>query len=178
MVCLASGPSLTVADCEKVMASGHPTIVTNTTFRMAPWADVLFGMDLAWWKEHHKETVSFGGRKLSTSHAARAYGAESLWQVKWFPQVLNSGVGAIALAMAGKPERVVLLGYDCQDTGGKTHWHPDHPKPCGNAASMKRWPRYFERIAKAAREADLEVVNATRSTALTCFPCVALEDAL
>ncbi len=179
VVCLASGPSLTSEDCEFVRASGHPTVVTNTTFRIAPWADVVFGMDMNWWRTHHQEVKAVcTGRKLSTSHAARAYGAESLWQSKWFPQVLNSGAGAIALALAGGAEKVVLLGFDCQSTGGKKHWHGDHPKSCGNAASLQKWPRHFERQAKEAQKAGRTVVNASRSTALTCFPRVELESAL
>lgn len=179
VVCIASGPSLTVEDCEKVKASGHPAVVTNTTFRLAPWADVVFGMDLAWWKEHHREVNAVcAGRKLSTSHAARAYGAESLWQVPWFPQVLNSGQGAITLAMVSGAAKAVLLGFDCQKTSGRAHWHDDHGKGMGNAGSLKRWPKHFERLATEARKRGCEVVNATRQTALTCFPRVPLDEAL
>jgi hypothetical protein len=179
VVCIASGPSLTAEDCERVRDSGHPTVVTNTTFRLAPWADVVFGMDLAWWKEHHKEVNAVcTGRLLSTSHAARAYGAESLWQIAWFPQVLNSGQAAVMLALVSGAAKVVLLGYDCQITAGKAHWHGDHPKSCGNAGSIKRWPKHFDKLAQEAKRRDCEVVNATRETALRCFPRVDLETAL
>jgi hypothetical protein len=176
VVCIASGPSLTAEDCERVKASGHPTIVTNTTFRIAPWADVVFGMDKAWWEHHHKEVKSVcTGRLMSTSHAAKAYGAESLFPCAWKPNALNSGAAAIQLALAGKPEKVILLGYDCQETGGKKHWHGDHPKGCGNAHSLKRWPKHFDHIAK---HAEGKVVNATRETALRCFPRIDLQAAL
>ena len=179
VVCIASGPSLTPEDVEKVRAAGHPVIVTNTTFRLAPWADVLFGMDMLWWKEHHKEiAATFTGRKLSTSHAARAYGAESLAQCPWFPRTLNSGEGAIVLAMAGGPKRIVLLGFDCQRTGGMAHWHGDHPKRLGNAKSMPKWPKQFAQTAKNAAGQGIEVLNATRETALTCFPRAELEAVL
>lgn len=179
VVCIASGPSLTADDCDKVRPAGHPVIVTNTTFRLAPWADALFGMDMKWWKEHHKEVEAvFTGRRLSTSHAARAFGAESLYQCPWFPHVLNSGEGAIALAMAAGAKQVVLLGFDCQKAGGKTHWHGDHPKALGNAGSLGKWPRHFSRIAKKAQQEGCRIVNASRATALTCFPRAELEAAL
>lgn len=179
VVCIASGPSLTAEDCEKVRASGHPVIVTNTTFRLAPWADVVFGMDSNWWKEYHKEVASVcTGRKLSTSLAVKQYGAESLHLAPWFPRSLNSGEGAIHLALAGKPKRVLLLGYDCQKTGGKSHHHGDHPKHLGNAGSLKRWPKHFSHLSQEAGRQGVAVENATRQTALTCFPRVKLEDAL
>lgn len=179
VVCIASGPSLTPEDCETVRQSGHPVIVTNTTYRLAPWADVIFGMDMKWWQVHHKEVnATCTGRKLSTSHAARAYGAESLNQCPWFPRTLNSGEGAIVLAMASGSKRVVLLGYDCQRTGGKAHWHGDHPKSLGNAKSLGKWPKHFAQTAKNAKGQGIEVLNASRETSLACFPRVALEEAL
>jgi hypothetical protein len=176
---MASGPSLTPEDCETVRQSGHPSVVTNTTFRLAPWADVVFGMDVNWWREYHREVEAIcSGRKLSTSHAARAYGAESLWQCGWFPNTLNSGQAAITLAMVSGAEKIVLLGYDCQKTGGKSHHHGDHPNSLGNAGSLKRWPRHFEIMARDAQRDGVVVLNATRETALKCFPRVSLESAL
>lgn len=179
VVCLASGPSLTAEDCEKVREAGHPTIVTNTTFRLAPWADVLFGMDMKWWQLHHKEVSAvFTGRKVSTSHAARAYGAESLAMVPWFTRTLNSGEGAIVLAMAGHAKKIVLLGYDCQAPAGKMHWFGAHPKGLGNGGSIKKWPKHFANVARNAKNQGVFILNATRQTALTCFPLVDLEAAL
>lgn len=176
VVCLASGPSLTAEDCDLVRQSGQPVAVTNTTFRMAPWADVVFGMDSAWWRQHGKEVAeTCAGRRLSTSHAARAHGAESLYQCPWFPQTLNSGAAVISLAVASGAARIILLGFDCQKTGGKTHWHGDHPKGLGNALSLKRWPKHFQNVADHAKRAGCQVLNATRETALTCFERVNLE---
>src|SRR5690606_3319410 len=60
VVCIASGPSLTADDCEAVKAwraqeEGRGVIVTNTTFRLCPWADVLYALDAAWWKQYLRE---------------------------------------------------------------------------------------------------------------------------
>lgn len=170
VVCIASGPSLTADDCAAVQASGHPAIVTNTSFRLAPWADIVFGMDMMWWRQHGKEVQEVcTGRRMSTSHAAKAYGAESLFQVKWMPAALNSGAASIALAVASGASKILLLGYDCQKTGGKTHWHGDHPKTLGNARSIGNWPKHFKSIARLADERGAKVINCSRETALTCF---------
>lgn len=179
VVCIASGPSLTVEDCDLVRQAGHPAAVTNTSFRMAPWADVIFGMDSAWWKQYGKEVAATcTGRKMSTSQAAPSHGAESLYGCSWFPHALNSGAAVVELAIASGAARVILLGYDCQKTGGQTHWHGDHPKGLGNAMSVKRWPKHFQNVAEHARRAGCQVLNATRETALTCFERVNLEQVL
>jgi hypothetical protein len=136
-------------------------------------------MDAAWWKQYGKEVAEkCQGRRMSSSHAARAYGAESLWQTPWFPQSFNSGAAIVQLAIAACAGKVVLLGFDCQASGGKMHWHGAHPKPLGNGASLKKWPRHFENLAKDAKRKECLVVNASRETALTCFERVPLELAL
>lgn len=176
-VCIASGPSLTPEDCEAVHAVGLPTIVTNTTFRLCPWADVLFGFDGRWWREYRGEIdASFKGHRLTCS-ALKMVGAESLHQVPWFRQFANSGASAISLAIAAGARRIVLLGYDCQRTGGQTHWHGDHPKSLTNAKSLPNWPQIFAKVAKFAK-GKAEIVNCSRATALNCWPRIELADAL
>ena len=47
-------------------------VVTNTTFRAAPWADVLYAMDRVWWRQYLEEArQSFTGQ-LVAPVAARA----------------------------------------------------------------------------------------------------------
>ncbi|WKT59112.1 hypothetical protein Q2E61_09245 [Microbulbifer thermotolerans] len=89
----------------------------------------------------------------------------------------NSGAGAIALADLFGARRVILLGYDCK-TGrdGRRHWHGDHPSALKNAGSLPRWPDQFEKMARRMRH--LEIINATRDTALTMWPRMDLEKAL
>ena len=43
---------------------------------------------------------------------------------------------------------------------------------------MPGWPKLFAKVAKFAEARRVPVVNATRETALTCFPRVDLEAAL
>lgn len=176
VVCIASGPSLTREDCEAVRSL--PCIVTNTSFRLAPWADVVFGFDAKWWAEYHEEVASIcTGRRMSMSRTAR-WGVESLYGVPWFTNFHNSGACAIGLAMAGGAARVVLIGFDCQRTGGRTHWHGDHPPSMSNAASIRKWPAVFGVVAKRARAQGVPVINASRATALTCFERIDLQAAL
>lgn len=88
----------------------------------------------------------------------------------------NSGAAALAQAAWWGARRVVLLGYDCGHTGGRKHWHPDHPGKLGNADSVGEWPAHFAAILPRLR--GIEVINASRETALRLFPRASLEEAL
>lgn len=112
--------------------------------------------------------VHFTGARYSNNHVAGVTHAP-------LRGVGNSGVGALALADSWGVARIIMLGYDGQHTGGKTHWHGDHPKPLGNAGSVSLWHQKFQTFSSACRA---HVINATRETALTCFQRMDLETAL
>lgn len=176
---MASGPSLTVEDCDA--ARGNVGIVTNTTFRLAPWADVLFGFDSRWWRAHIDEVrkIGFSGRLISVSQVAGNLGVETTYGSTWFRGGGNSGASAIALALAGGAAKIVLLGFDCsKGKAGQSHWHGDHPKGLSNCLSMPRWPAQFARVAAEAQLRGVPVLNASRHTALKCFQRVELAKAL
>lgn len=75
-------------------------------------------------------------------------------------------------------KKMILLGFDMQETGGKSHWHGNHPGALNRHSPYKSWIPNFERLARDLRDAGVDVVNATRETALNCFKKVNLEDAL
>lgn len=73
----------------------------------------------------------------------------------------------------------MLLGYDFQATGHKSHWHGDHPPGLSN--SRRRYASWLQPMNALARDLErlgVEVVNATRETALTCFRRIELQEAL
>lgn len=179
VVCIASGPSLTETDCETAHASGHPVIVTNTTFKLCPWADVLFAHDSKWWREYRTEVdATFAGARVTVTSQNRKSGIHTTYGQQWFKTFGNSGACAVSLAVAGGAAKVVMLGFDCQKTGGKTHWHGDHGPGLTNAKSMPLWPKKFAQLAAYAKAKKCRVVNASRETALTCFERVELADEL
>ena len=178
VVCIASGPSLTADDCERVRQwrharpeeEGRRVVCVNTTFRMTPWADAVFAIDRDWWKQYGAEVQGLACERLSmrlNRHGAKPAG---------IGEHGNSGAGAISLAALRGASRVILLGYDVQYTGGKRHWHGDHPRSLGNAGSIAQWPEHFEKVAKLL--IGVEIINCSRETALRCFPRERLEVAL
>lgn len=87
----------------------------------------------------------------------------------------NSGIGAISLAILGGAKKVILLGYDCSATGGKAHWHGDHVAGLDNARRIDEWPKLFNNFAA---NVTTNIINSTRTTVLTAFPKISLEEAL
>lgn len=134
-------------------------------------------MDADWWKVYGAEVKeTFGGELASLGSRPGVRKVRTAYNRN---QGQNSGAGAIALAASWGARRIILLGYDCQHTGGQTHWHGDHPKgTAGNASpkSVAKWPAQFRDLLPHVRGA--EIINATRQTALTIFPQATLEDAL
>lgn len=128
-------------------------------------------MDRAWWLQYQVEARgAFQGEMwapLAGIHGVRR---------AHFLRQANSGAGAIALAAAFGATRILLLGYDGQKTGGRAHWHPDHPKGLGNAGSVRYWPEQFRALARSLPH--VQILNCTRETAVDAFPRVPLEEAL
>lgn len=110
---LASGPSLTPALAESMRL--HKTIAVNEAHRLAPWADVLVGLDGNWpaaWR-------AFPGQRL-TGVADETLDADyigPMWErVTLAPghtiEIRNSGLAAVRIAAALGAARIVLAGFD------------------------------------------------------------------
>jgi hypothetical protein len=137
-------------------------------------------MDEPWWAQHIQEVREvFRGDLCSSSQHVKRHGVRSLGTMGrgWNPYG-NSGAGAVSLACLAGARRVLMLGYDCQNTGGKVHWHGNHPRGLGNAGSMAKWPAQFAKLASSVAPTGVEVINCSRATALTVFPRSDLESEL
>ncbi|WP_399696597.1 hypothetical protein [Xenophilus sp.] len=147
--------------------------MTNTTFRACPWADVLYALDRAWWDKHLDEAKQVFSGLLASPQ--KIPGVQRI--MNWVPRErTNSGAMALVLAAYWGARRIVMLGYDCQHTDGKTHWHGSHPDGLGDARGVENWPAQFRAISM--RLTGAEVVNASRVSALELFKRTTLEGAL
>ncbi len=176
VACIASGPSLTAEDCERVRAAGLPTVVVNNSWELAPWADILFAMDAAWWSNYGDRVMrEFEGHRIGYVRVPGVIATKGeIFPTGWG----NSGTYAISVAVVTGAARILLLGYDCQMTGGRNHWHVDHPVPMGNCGTIKSWAYKAEIVAKYAKSHGVSVINCSRETALTCFARGTLDDEL
>lgn len=92
---------------------------------------------------------------------------------------LNSGYQAIGLAFMWGAARIVLLGYDMQrGPRGESHHHGDHEGGLPNLGTMHEWTRLMVQLAIDLRAQGVEVINATRRTAIRCFERMPIDEAL
>lgn len=180
VVCVGTGPSLTPADVEACRGRAR-VIVVNNAYQIAPWADVLYAADEKWWA-WHQGAPPFEGLKYTIDPQRRAWPGLTVLRnagplgLESNPTGLrtgyNSGYQAINLAVHFGASRIVLLGYDMMGD----HFfgsHPDKTRP-----PFAPCLRAFATLPAPLTAAGVEVLNATRRTALTAFPCVALETIL
>jgi len=192
-ICIASGPSLTKDDV--VLTRGFHTIAINDNYRLAPWADVLYACDLKWWDKYHKDVKAsgFAGEKWAWENnrenveKVKAHGLQTVsieGQAGLSKEKFkvysggNSGYQAINLAYHFGARKIILLGYDMQETDGNKHWFGSHPKELGDPVSWDTWQSYFNVLAEALEKEGVEVINCSRETGLTCFPRMTIEQAL
>lgn len=183
---LASGPSLTQADCDIVRSRGWRAIAVNRSWELAPWADALYACDAAFWRATGN-AQGFAGLKVGLQMVEFRDVRTMKWRAdvgidrdrQYLSTGGNSGHQAINLAYHLGAARIVLLGLDCgPGPAGEVHWHGNHPPGMQNPrpATMERWRAAFPTLARDLAAEGVEVINASRRTTLDCFPRIALED--
>jgi hypothetical protein len=181
IACLATGPSLTAADCDYVRGKVDAVIAISNAIDLAPWADVLYSCDAKWWF-WRKGAPEYTGRKYTLAPQAAKYpGVELLVHTGTLGLELhpagvrtgkNSGYQAINLAVHLGAKRIVLLGYDMR---GEHFFgrHPDGSKPPFHLCIPK-----FKTLLEPLRALGVEVVNCSPRTAIDAFPVRPLAEVL
>lgn len=183
---IASGPSLTRDDCDHVRARGWRAIAINRSRELAPWADILYACDAAWWRSSGN-AQGYQGLKVGLQAVEFRDVRTMKWQrergLDHDPAYLstggNSGHQAMNLAYHLGAARIVLLGFDCgAGPAGESHWHGDHGPGLRNPqeSTIARWRDAFTVLAGDLAAEHVEVINASRRTALACFRRAAPED--
>lgn len=190
---LASGPSLALEQVARVQQwagyAQRKVIAINTTFRLAPWADMLYACDLRWWELYHAEARAACSGEFWTLDVAAAkkyylhlIQSERKAGIGKRPGIIHqgsaSGYQAINLAWMAGATKIVLLGFDAQVVNKQVHWHGDHPSGIRANNPYQLWIQNFETLAADLAENGCEVLNATPGSALRGFKKVPLEEAL
>lgn len=173
VVCIGGGPSLTQRQCDRIEASGFPSVAVNSSWKVARFATVIYAADDVWWKHYGHDIDIPAERWTCSENTATAFGINRHGN---FVGSLNSGLRAIQFALHSGAERVLLVGYDCSVKHG-THHHGDHPST-GNpdAETCEKWQKQFARLAEDI--AAGKVINCSLQTELRAFPRGNLEDYL
>lgn len=179
---VASGPSTRKAGVE-LMHGRLPVLAIKRNVDLCPWAEVVYGCDLPWWRSVDG-LPAFGGMKLA--YAARAcdeYGCRKIDipdirhdRLK-FDKVGevgaggNSGFQALNLAVQFGAARILLVGFDMHDRGG-VHWYgrnTAYQMSNPDRDNFRRWIPAFATAAKQLAERGVEVINASAGSDLTAF---------
>ena len=184
VVCLGGGPSLTQEDVDRCRGRAR-VIAINDAYKLAPWADVLYACDGAWWT-WHQGASSFQGLKVAGEASAGRWPGVRLLTIKGLHGLEHdssklcggnlSGYQAINLAVHFGAAKILLLGYDMQLTNGRTHWFGDHPNRV--TTPYRDFIDAFDSLVEPLATLGVEIVNCTTRTALTCFPCRPLDEVL
>lgn len=186
---MASGPSLTDAQCALVQAADVVSITTNTTWQKARWATVHYACDYLWWRTYIALIHKAGAiPKCWTQDrtSAEKYGLHWVRQSarpglgkKEIQVNGNSGFAAVNLAYLFGCRRIILVGYDMQlGPKGERHWHPDHIAPLVQKSQFGEWVHKSALLARELKDADCSVFNCTPGSALTAFKTADLQEAL
>jgi hypothetical protein len=181
---LASGPSMTQEDAD--WCRGQARVITvNSTWRLAPWADVHYSSDPPWWREEIDAMRAKCRGEFWTGDAD--YAPEGMHRCPYDKKVAgisarpgvigwggNSGFCALGLAFQFGAARIVMLGFD--QSGG--HWHGDHPEGVRRPANWSLWRGHFARAALDFKRLGVEVINCSRETTLRCFALKPLREVL
>lgn len=175
---LATGPSLTVAQCRAAQRVGY-TIAVNDAGLLFPEADMLYACDKRWW-DWNKGAPEFPGARVThDAAAAELYGLIEVHcknSSKGFSTDPahttcggSSAYQAANLALLLGASRILLLGVDNKPgADGRTHYFGEHPDGSG----AKAWGIYETSWRRAAENLpdDVELINCTPGSALDCLP--------
>ena len=196
-VVVASGPSAKDTPLDILMNKPDIYVITiNESWKLAPWANMLYGCDAQWWYKRRGQWVGFNknglkitqdrttGELLINEDIKRVFavrGSEHLLlgQPGYIGWGGNSGFQALNLAMHFEPAKIILVGYDMSLKNGE-HWHGRHanglhnPKP----GHVERWRRVCDRAYFTLQRHGVIGVSTAINGALNNWPKMTLEDAL
>jgi hypothetical protein len=181
-ICIATGTSLTKEDVEYCKGKAKIYAIKESV-TLCPWADVLYSADTDWW-EFYKGYPDFKGEKWTVSAEASKkwglnhveYDSSLVWgNANILATGGNSGFQTLNLAVMHGATEVILLGYDMGHPTERKHWWTGEIKRPIRPSNYEDWIKKFHAASKVI---PVPVLNATRNSALTCFPKVELRDVI
>ncbi|MFA7279810.1 MAG: hypothetical protein WC100_06920 [Sterolibacterium sp.] len=171
---------------------GRASIAVNTTFKLAPWADVLYWTDNAWFEPRLQDAMGFAGLKVTSNRHSWKHNPNEINLIKteqyksFFPRSGNvrqgrtSGHTAICLAISMGAKEVILLGYDMRVADdGREHHHNEY---AGQNRQLEVYKRdflpAFAHWNEQALGDGVRILNATPGSAIEEFEMVSLDEVL
>lgn len=196
MAIVAAGPSAKTAGVEKLKDRIH-VIAINESYRLCPWAEILYSCDADWWSMRRDQVKDFAGLKLTLDDPINAIKIEGIARLKiarhaemWVNDFLfdtpgvvgsggNSGFQMVNLVAQFGATGIALIGFDMR-ASGDLHWHGNHPQPLRNpdAGQFLQWRKHLDGNAHKLKARGIDVVNCSHFSALTAFPTLTIDQML
>lgn len=190
---IASGPSLRKPDVLAVR-DRMKVLAIKKNIDLAPWADVCYGCDVAWWR-NNVGLPKYAGLKVcgTARYISEAYPDIRIVNVIAHEDRLlfdtpgtigsggNSGFQALNLAAQWGARRIILLGFDLGGEGVHVHWYGRNNgtgQSNPDELNFRRWRPAFAEAAVELERRGVEVVNGSSLSRMAAFPVRSLAHTL
>lgn len=175
VVILGGGPSLNGTALRHIGRARFKrqcrAIAVNDAVYVAPWADWLHAADSKWWRANIDYVQRFWGFRSSVDQLPRPWGVQryELTGVRgydrrrWRVRGTNGGYQALHCAIDAGAARILLVGFDMHGA----HWFDGAVTDTDYASVMAP---YFKSLGRVLKAREIEVLNCSPGSALTCFP--------
>lgn len=169
-------------------------IGVNGAFMLGNWVDVCFFGDKDWYFDNRAELEDYTGVVIGCAnflqharwtyldvhyvekYTGKGFGiSEHKQRVCWNK---SSGAAAISLAYLFGCRRIILLGFDMQNTGTRSHFHNLYDGAQIKQEVFDKHLKCWDQIAADAQRLGVEILNASEHSVITHFKKVKALDLL
>jgi hypothetical protein len=190
-IIVATGPSATDFDLAEAQGKAR-FIVIKSSWRLAPWADALYGCDRGWWLANAGAPWFHGLKITASPTVAKVYPEVRRIKLVARAEILteemarigcglrtgggHSGFHAINLAVQFGAKRIILVGMDMI---GHRHWHDaENFAIRRDEKQMRECREALDGCAPQLERLGIRVLNTSMDSALRNYPKVTVGEAL
>lgn len=168
-------------------------IAVKSSWRLVPFADVLYGIDKGWWIANSGAREFKGLRVSPSPTVCNVYRTQRVRLKPWARILVgekgvlgcglrsgggHSGFQAVNLAVQFGVKRILLIGFDMTLDNG-AHWHKDYrgvSRP--DAKRVESWRIEMDECSPQFETIGVDVVNCSSFSRLRNFRRMSLSEAL
>lgn len=188
---VASGPSAETVPLETAKDKAR-FIAINESWKLCPWADLLYACDGAWWKAN-EGAAAFGGLRATQDQTVRVRfpDVQHVKCRRGVSRILIDDSGEVGdgrtslfqalnlVVRAGPPRVIGLVGADMRLDYGM-HWHGPHRGELNNPREkiVERWREALDGVADQLSGLGVTVFNLSAISTLQNYRKVTLQEFL
>ena len=188
---VASGPSAQSVPLDEAKGLSR-FVAINESWKLCPWADLLYACDGAWWKANNG-VAEFGGLRVTQDQSVRVRfpNVQHVKCRRGVARILVDDTGEIGdgrtslfqalnlVVRAGPPRAIGLVGADMRLDYGM-HWHGPHRGELNNPREkiVLRWREALDGVADQLAGLGVTVLNLSAISTLQNYRKVTLQEFL